>query len=109
MAMRLNISPAEDPLTLCMPSPYRCGIAFTFDADMCHGYSPLNRPGCHGRIAPFLATHMRRMMDVAESLDIHLHWFAIVNPYGFYLHDPQSRFLQEMLSHIRGTTNWTTW
>ena len=73
------MAPADDPVAMTIPAPYRCGIAFTFDTDMCHGYSPLDRPSCHGRTAPFLAQHMRRMMDVAESLDIRLHWFAIAH------------------------------
>ncbi len=64
MATTLDIAPADDPLALRMPAPCRCGIAFTFDTDMCSGYSP-------------------------------------PHPYSFYLHDPQSRFLQEMLVHIR--------
>ena len=79
MSMTTDFTPAADPLGLRLPPPYRCGIAFTFDTDMCHGYSPVDLPGCHGRVAPFLAGHMRRMMDVAEALDVRLHWFAIAN------------------------------
>ena len=79
MKMTLDMPPADDPLSLRMPPPYRCGIAFTFDTDMCSGYSPADRFGCHGRTAPFLAEHIRRMMDVADARDIRLHWFVIAN------------------------------
>src|SRR5947209_7744559 len=68
LEQRMNqTDPGTELVEVQIPKPFRGAVALTYDTDMCHGYSPVHNPGCHGRTAPFVAEYMRRLMDTAEQ------------------------------------------